>query len=89
VYCQVRVNVGPAVNVFANTGINPLAPLGVAPVVVRVRIKNPAGIAYNFTQGGAGATTDTPRALTGITLLRHSTGLGPNDASPYGPPAFP
>jgi hypothetical protein len=89
VYCQVRVNVGPAVNVFANTGINPLAPLGVAPVVVRVRIKDPDGVAYNFTQGGSGATTDTPRALTGITLLRHSSGLGPNDAAPYGPPAFP
>lgn len=88
VFCQVRVNVGPAATVFANTGLNPLAPLGIAPVIVRVRIKS-AGAILNFTQGGPGATSDTPRALTGITLLRHSNGLGPNDTSPFGPPVFP
>jgi len=88
VFCQVRINVGPSVNVFANSGLNPLAPLGVAPVVVRARIKA-AGIAYNFTQGGSGSTSDTPRALTGVTLLRHSNGLGPNDTAPFGPPTVP
>jgi hypothetical protein len=88
VFCQVRINMGPAINVFANTGLNPLAPLGVAPVMVRARIKA-AGAAYNFTQGGPDASSDTPRALTGVTLLRHSDGLGPNDAAPFGPPAFP
>lgn len=88
VFCQVRVNVGPAVNVFANTGAVPGAPAGVAPVFFRARIR-PAGTSYNFTQGGSAATSDTPRALTGVTLLRHSDGLGPNNETPYGPPVFP
>jgi len=89
VFCQVRVNVGPAANIFANTGAVPGAPAGVAPVFFRARIKAPDGVSLNFTQGGPNARTDEPRALTGVTLLRHSTGLGPNDADPYGPPAFP
>jgi len=84
VYAQVRINVGPAANVFANTGA--VAVAGVAPVMVRVRIKQ-AGTALNFTQGGPSAPTNVPRALTGITLLRHSDGLGPNDSWPYGPPS--
>jgi len=88
-FCQVKINVGPAVNIFANSGLVAGAPPGVAPVFFRARIR-PAGVAYNFTQGGPGATSDTPRALTGVTLLRHSNGLGPNDTSPYGPPTpFP
>lgn len=85
VFCQVRVNVGPAINVFANTGI---APVGVAPVFIRVRMKL-GGIPYNFTQGGPDGSSSLPRALTGITLLRHSNGQGPNDTAPYGPPPFP
>jgi len=86
VFCQVRVNVGPAVNIFANSG----AFIGVAPVFFRARIRsNMEGQALNFTQGGPNATSDVPRALTGVTVLRHSTGLGPNDATPFGPPPFP
>jgi hypothetical protein len=87
VFCQVRINVGPAATVVANTGVT-TAPVGVAPVMVRARIKL-AGIPYNFTQGGPDASSGTPRALTGITLLRHSNGQGPNDTNPFGPPAFP
>ena len=83
VFCQVRANVGPATNVFANPG--PVA-AGVAPVLVRVRIKSPTGVALNFTQGGPGAASNVPRALTGITVLRHSNGSGP---PPFGPPPFP
>jgi hypothetical protein len=89
VYCQVRVHVGPSANVFANPA--PGAgdpPEGVAPVLFRARIR-PDGNSLNFTQGGPDATSDTPRALTGVTLLRHSNGLGPNDTAPFGPPAFP
>ena len=82
VFCQVRVNVGPAANIFANIGA---VGTGVAPVLFRARIKS-AGAAYNFTQGGSGATSDTPRALTGVTLLRHSDGSAPTS---YGPPTFP
>ena len=90
VFCQVRVNVGPAINIFANTGGVAGAAAGVAPVFFRARIRAGVGVALNFTQGGPNATTDVPRALTGVTLLRHSTGLGPNDATPYGPPtSFP
>jgi len=90
VFCQVRVNVGPAINIFANTGAVAGAAAGVAPVFFRARIRSGGGLALNFTQGGPSATTDVPRALTGVTLLRHSTGLGPNDATPYGPPTpFP
>lgn len=90
VFCQVRVNVGPAANIFANTGAVPGAPAGVAPVFFRVRIRpTMEGQALNFTQGGPNATTEVPRAVTGVTLLRHSTGLGPNDVDPYGPPDFP
>jgi hypothetical protein len=90
VFCQVRVNVGPAINIFANTGAVPGAPVGVAPVFFRARIRAGSGVSLNFTQGGPNATSDVPRALTGVTLLRHSTGLGPNDATPYGPPTpFP
>jgi hypothetical protein len=86
VYSQVKINVGPAATVFAN--LAGFAPIGVAPVMVRVRQK--LGSTLDFTQGGSGSTTDTPRALVGITVLRHSTGLGPNDAAPYGPPpVFP
>ena len=85
VFSQVEVNVGPAVNVFANSGGTPAAPAGVAPVMVRVRIRA-AGASYNFTQGGPNAASDIPRAVTGITILRHSDGSGP---APYGPPAFP
>lgn len=88
VYCQVRINVGPAANVFANTGLNPLAPLGEAPVMVRARVKA-LGASLNFTQSGSASSSATPRALAGITVLRHSNGLGPNDANPYGPPALP
>ena len=84
VYAQVRVNVGPAVNVFANTGAVAIG--GVAPVMVRVRIKA-AGSVLNFAQGGPTVSSSVPRALTGITLLRHSNGLGPNDSWPYGPPS--
>lgn len=79
VFAQVRVNVGPAVNVFSNTVG------GIAPVLVRVRLR-PAGISYNFAQGGPNIISSTPRALTGITVLRHSTGAGP---TPFGPPTFP
>jgi hypothetical protein len=86
VYSQVKINVGPAATVFAN--VAGFAPPGVAPVMVRVRMK--LGNTLDFTQGGSGSTSDTPRALVGITVLRHSTGLGPNDAAPYGPPpVFP
>ena len=85
VYSQVKINVGPAATVFANLGA--FAPTGVAPVMIRVRQK--LGSSLDFTQGGPSSTTDTPRGLVGITVLRHSDGLGPNDASPYGPPAFP
>ena len=88
VFCQVRVNVGPAVNIFANSGAVVGAPAGVAPVFFRARIRA-AGAVLNFTQGGPGATTDIPRALAGITLLRHSSGAGPNDTAPFGPPVFP
>lgn len=89
VFCQVKINVGPAANIFANTGAVAGAPAGVAPVIFRARIRV-AGVAYNFTQGGPGASSATPRALTGVTLLRHSNGLGPNDTAPYGPPTpFP
>lgn len=89
VFCQVRVNVGPAVNIFANSGAVAGAPAGVAPVFFRARIRT-AGIPLNFTQGASGATSDTPRALTGVTLLRHSNGQGPNEGTPYGPPTpFP
>jgi hypothetical protein len=84
VFAQVRVNVGPAANVFANVGAT-TAPIGVAPVMVRVRIRL-AGASLNFSQGGAGAASNIPRALTGITLLRHSNGEGP---VAYGPPTFP
>lgn len=87
VYSQVKVNVGPSANVFANIGTDPFAPLGVAPVLVRVRMKQ--GSSLDFTQGGPNSSADTPRAMCGITLLRHSDGTGPNDAAPYGPPAFP
>ena len=89
VFCQVRVNVGPAINIFANTGAVPGAAAGVAPVFFRARIRPGPGTALNFTQGGPSATTAAPRALTGVTLLRHSNGLGPNDAAPYGPPSIP
>jgi hypothetical protein len=81
VFCQVRINVGPAINVFANVGA--LA-TGEAPVFFRARIR-PAGSAFNFTQGGSGALSSIPRALTGVTILRHSNGLGPNDTATYGP----
>jgi hypothetical protein len=87
VFCQVRVNVGPAINVFVNAGVT-TAPVGVAPVLIRARIKA-AGAAYNFTQGGPDVSSGTPRALTGITFLRHSNGEGPNDTAPFGPPTFP
>jgi len=86
VFCQVRINVGPATNVFANTGVT-TAPVGVAPVLFRARIKS-AGAILNFTQGGPAAPSNIPRALTSATLLRHSNGQGPNDTAPYGPP-FP
>jgi hypothetical protein len=81
VFAQVRVNVGPAINIFANAG--PVG-TGVAPVFVRARLR-PAGVAFNFTQGGPDSPSNVVRALSGITLLRHSDGLGPNDAAPYGP----
>lgn len=83
VFCQVEVNVGPAVNIFANSGV--AAPIGVAPVLVRASIKA-AGSVLNFEQGGPDASTSIPRALTGITLLRHSDGSGP---PPFTPPSFP
>jgi len=87
VYSQVKINVGDSANVFANLGATP-APVGVAPVMVRIRMK--LGTTLDFTQGGPTSTSDTPRGMVGMTLLRHSTGLGPNDAAPYGPPApFP
>ena len=86
VYAQVKINVGPAATVFANLGA--IAPTGVAPVMIRVRQK--LGSTLDFTQGGSGSTTDTPRGLVGITVLRHSDGTGPNDTTPYGPPTpFP
>ena len=50
----------------------------------RARIRT-AGTSFNFSQGGPDALSDEPRALTGVTLLRHSNGLGPNDTAPYGP----
>lgn len=85
VFCHVRVHVGPAINVF----VNAVTAAGVAPVFFRARIRdNIDGIALNFTQGGPDALSDEPRGLTGVTLLRHSNGLGPNDTAPYGPP-FP
>lgn len=87
VYSQVKINVGPNANIFANGGVTS-APQGVAPILVRVRVK--LGSTLDFTQGGPDSSSSTPRALCGITVLRHSTGLGPNDAEPYGPPTpFP
>lgn len=83
VFAQVRVNVGPAVNLFANTGVGATA--GVVPLLVRVRIRQ-AGFIYNFTQGGPNAASNIPRALVGITVLRNSDGEGPPS---YGPPATP
>jgi hypothetical protein len=80
VFCQVRVNVGPAINIFANQ----LLFVGVAPVFFRARLRV-AGTSLNFSQGGPDALSNEPRALTGVTLLRHSNGLGPNDSAPYGP----
>jgi hypothetical protein len=84
VYSQIKINVGPSANVFANSGV---APAGVAPVLVRVRVKR--GSTLDFTQGGRNSAPHIPRALVGITVLRHSDGTGPNDVEPYGPPAFP
>jgi len=86
VYAQVKINVGPSADVFANTGVTS-APVGVAPVLVRVRVKQ--GSVLDFTQGGPDSSVNTPRALCGITLLRHSDGTGPNDTAPFGPPVFP
>lgn len=80
VFAQVHANVGPAVNVFAS------AVGAFAPVMVRVRIRQ-AGTSYNFAQGGPNVASNIPRAVMGITVLRHSTGLGPTPA--YGPPSFP
>jgi len=80
VYAQVQINVGPATNVFANSGATP-APAGVAPIMVRVRMKS--GTTLDFTQGGPTSTSDTPRGLVGITLLRTSNLAGP---PAYGPP---
>ena len=80
VYAQVQINVGPATNVFANSGATP-APAGVAPIMVRVRMKS--GTTLDFTQGGPTSTSNTPRGLVGITLLRTSNLAGP---PAYGPP---
>jgi len=41
VYCQVRVNVGPAVNLFASTGIEGTT-VGEVPVLVKVQMGSPA-----------------------------------------------
>jgi hypothetical protein len=84
VFSRVKVDVGPVANVFANLG--PGAPPGVAPVMVRVRIKA-AGAVLDFGQGGATSTSDTPRALCGVTLLRDSDQAQPLPL--YGPPAPP
>jgi hypothetical protein len=80
VFSQVQINVGPAVNVFANSGAG-LAPAGVGPILMRVRMK--LGSTLDFTQGGSTSTSDTPRALVGVTLLRKSDLTGP---SSFGPP---
>jgi hypothetical protein len=77
VYSQVKVHVGPYANIFTNTVSAP----GVAPVLMRVRVRS-LGASLNFAQGGANASTSTPRALTGVTLLRHSDGTGPTPFSP-------
>lgn len=72
VYTKVLANVGPVASVFANAVLEP----GKAPVMVMVVLRA-AGLALDFTQGGPNGTTADLRGLTGITLLRHSSGEGP------------
>lgn len=62
-YSDVRVNVGPAVNLYQNND-------GEVPVLVRVSIYS--GAALDFTQGGPDGTTDTLRAVTGLEIVAPS-----------------
>lgn len=77
VFSRVLVNVGPLATVFANQVVEEET----APVLIQVIIK-PPGAAFDFTQGGPNGSSNDCRGLVGITILRHSTGLGPN---PFGP----
>lgn len=82
-YCQVKVNVGPAAFIFANTTLG--APEdGMAPVMIRVDV--PRSSTLDFTQGGPNASSTVPRAFVGITVLRLSTQQGPD---PFPAPPFP
>lgn len=81
VFSQVKINVGPVAMVFANAGPTYK---DVAPVMVKAILRR--NNTLDFTQGGPSSPTSTPRALVGVSVLRHSTTTGP---LPFPLPPFP
>ena len=71
---QVRINVGPAANLYQNT-------VNETPVLVKVIMKV-AGKDLNFEQGGADGTTDALRGLIGLEILREDK----PEVVPFDPP---
>lgn len=61
-YSDVKVNVGPAVNLYQNA-------VGEVPVLVRVRIYA-AGTTLDLTQNGPNGTTDDLRGVIGLEIVR-------------------
>jgi len=64
VYHQIKINVGPAINLFIGDGFE-------VPVLVKVILKdNATGKGLNFAQGGATGTVANVRGVVGLTIIR-------------------